>query len=234
MTWTTVAYGLLPALAIVLGGLVPLIRRPTPAWRSGIQHLAAGVVFAAAAVDVLPDIRQDLTILPFLLSFTAGVGLMLLLQAASRRLTGAPASASMLAVLGVDLLVDGFLIGVGLAAGAKLGLLLALAITGEGIAVGGATVTTLMAADWSRGQALAVMGGLAGLVPLGTFVGAFLLRGVSLATLGVVLTVGLAALLFLVTEELLTEAHEVPETPLATTMFFVGFGALTALGMALA
>jgi ZIP family zinc transporter len=41
-----------------------------------------------------------------------------------------------------------------------------------------------------------------------------------------VLSFGVAALLDLVTEELLTEAHEVDETPLLTSMFFVGFLAL--------
>ncbi len=34
---------------------------------------------------------------------------------------------------------------------------------------------------------------------------------------------GTAALLFLVTEELLTEAHEVKESPLMTSAFFIGF-----------
>lgn len=34
---------------------------------------------------------------------------------------------------------------------------------------------------------------------------------------------GLIALLYLVTEELLVEAHGCPESPLTTSMFFVGF-----------
>ena len=41
---------------------------------------------------------------------------------------------------------------------------------------------------------------------------------------------GIAALLFLVTEELVSEAHEaVTDTPLLTAMFFAGFLALYAL-----
>jgi ZIP family zinc transporter len=38
-----------------------------------------------------------------------------------------------------------------------------------------------------------------------------------------VLAFGSAALLFLVTEELLTEAHEVPESPWLTATLFLGF-----------
>lgn len=37
------------------------------------------------------------------------------------------------------------------------------------------------------------------------------------------LAFGVAALLYLVTEELLVEAHEAPEKPLQTAMFFGGF-----------
>lgn len=41
--------------------------------------------------------------------------------------------------------------------------------------------------------------------------------------LGGVLAFGLAALLYLVTEELLVEAHEVRENRVTTSMFFAGF-----------
>ena len=40
---------------------------------------------------------------------------------------------------------------------------------------------------------------------------------------------GLIALLYLVTEELLVEAHETPDRPWVTAMFFVGFLALLLL-----
>jgi ZIP family zinc transporter len=43
------------------------------------------------------------------------------------------------------------------------------------------------------------------------------------------LSFGLMALLYLVTEELLVEAHEKPDTPLISSMFFVGFLGLLVL-----
>ncbi|MEJ5200907.1 MAG: hypothetical protein WHV66_01625 [Anaerolineales bacterium] len=46
---------------------------------------------------------------------------------------------------------------------------------------------------------------------------------ISGALLAGVIAFGAAALHFLVTEELLTEAHEVAENPLLTSAFFVGF-----------
>ena len=45
------------------------------------------------------------------------------------------------------------------------------------------------------------------------------------------LAFALAALLYLVTEELLAEAHETPDVPLVTALFFVGFLLFLMLGM---
>jgi ZIP family zinc transporter len=42
-----------------------------------------------------------------------------------------------------------------------------------------------------------------------------------------------AALLYLVTEELLVEAHETTETPLLTAAFFIGFIAFLTLELSL-
>ena len=42
----------------------------------------------------------------------------------------------------------------------------------------------------------------------------------------IIASLGAAALMYLVIEELLTEAHEVKETPLITAAFFAGFVAL--------
>ena len=45
------------------------------------------------------------------------------------------------------------------------------------------------------------------------------------------LAFALAALLYLVTEELLAEAHETPDVPLVTALFFAGFLRFLLLGM---
>ncbi|MBB6018910.1 hypothetical protein ACFP9V_24660 [Deinococcus radiopugnans] len=77
--------------------------------------------------------------------------------------------------MGIDILIDGLLIGVGLAAGERVGTLL---------------------------------------------------QGLSGLTLEIVLSFGAAALLYLVTEELPGEAHQIRETPWITGAFFLGFIAL--------
>ena len=137
----------------------------------------------------------------------------------------------MLAGIGVDILVDGFLIGIVFAAGAKEGKLLSLALAIELVSLGLALASTMAQAKMPPLKIILISAGLSLLVFVGAGIGATVLQNVSPETLEAVLSFGLAALLFLVTEELLTEAHEVPETPLITASFFMGFLVFLILGM---
>lgn len=58
---------------------------------------------------------------------------------------------------------------------------------------------------------------------VGAIGGAALLGGVDSAVRSAILGVGAAALLYLVVEELLVEAHEVKESMLLSVNFFLGF-----------
>lgn len=49
-------FALIPAATIIGGGAIAMIHTPGPKLRSGIQHFAAGLVFAAVAVEILPDV----------------------------------------------------------------------------------------------------------------------------------------------------------------------------------
>ncbi len=50
---------LFPVLAAAAGAALAAIRRPGPKLTSGIQHFAAGVVFAAVAGEILPDLAHQ-------------------------------------------------------------------------------------------------------------------------------------------------------------------------------
>lgn len=146
-----------------------------------------------------------------------------LVRAARDPARRASASLGLLIAVGIDFAVDGLLIGIGFAAGSGVGRLLVLALTVELLSLGLAVASDLREAGSGRARTIAVTAMLAGLVALAAALGAGALRGVSDAALAVVLAFGVAALLFLVTEELLVEAHAVPETPMTTSMFFLGF-----------
>ena len=47
-----VLFTLIPVAAVLIGSLIAVSRRPSDAVVSATQHLAAGVVFAAAAAEI--------------------------------------------------------------------------------------------------------------------------------------------------------------------------------------
>lgn len=221
-------YTLLPVAAVLLGGGVAIFKAPGPRLSSGIQHFAAGVVFAAVAVELLPEVMRAHAPIPAMLGFAIGVAALLAvrwfaeqMQAQSVQKQAQPTS--MLAVIGIDVFIDGILVGVGFAAGQEQGILLTIALTLEVLFLGLSTSAELSEAGAARGRVLGMVMLLALLLAIGAGLGVTLLRGLTGAALEAALAFGAAALLYLVTEELLVEAHEVPETPLTTATFFLGF-----------
>ena len=70
---------------------------------------------------------------------------------------------------------------------------------------------------------MAVTAGIALALPVGALLGIGPLASLPVTPFAAVLAFGTVALLYLVTEELLAEAHEVKDNPSATATFFVGF-----------
>lgn len=89
-----------------------------------------------------------------------------------------------------------------------------------------AVASELVGSGAPRVRSVLVTAGLVLLLVPAATIGTAMLAGVPEAVLAAFLAFGAAALLFLATEELLAEAHEVPETSLGTALFFVGFLAL--------
>ena len=137
----------------------------------------------------------------------------------------------LLVAIGIDILIDGLLLGIGFAAGAKEGTLLAIALTIELLSLGLATAVELRQDGHAKGRIVVIVASTSLMLLVGAGIGTTVLRGATGNLLEIVLSFGLAALLFLVTEELLTEAHEETETPLLTLAFFIGFLLFLLLGM---
>ncbi len=119
----------------------------------------------------------------------------------------------------IDVAVDGFIIGAGFAAGGETGTILAIGLSVELLFLGLA-----LASDSIRGWKIVAVSGALGLTVLGcAILGSMLLAQASHDTIGTVLAFSAAALLYLVTEELLMEAHEVEEKPFFSLVLFAGF-----------
>jgi ZIP family zinc transporter len=225
MTTSALVYTLIPAGAAIIGAAVAVNARPGPTIVSAIQHFAAGVVFAAAAGEILPDVMHRGSPLATVIGGAIGIAVMLLVKQIETRAKG---PAGLLAAVGVDILIDGLVLGIGFAAGAKVGLLLTIALTLEILFLGLTVASELGENIRSRLKIVGITAVLVLLLPIGAILAA------PVATLpSPVLTgffaFGLIALLYLVTEELLIEAHETPDRPWVTAMFFAGFLALLVL-----
>jgi zinc transporter, ZIP family len=202
-------YASIAATALLAGGIVAILRKPGLRMRSVILHFAAGVVWE------------------IVVGFGAGVVLMLalryFLEPAEEAPDGGGFPTALIAIIVVDLLVDGVIMGIGFISGTETGTLLAVAISIELAALGMATATSLGSRRVTTRTAVLCLVGLALLVFVSAVLSAWLLGGIPDAYLEIVLSFGLAALLFLVTEELLVEAHEGSQSPLITAAFFAGF-----------
>jgi ZIP family zinc transporter len=210
---------LIPAGAAILGAALAVYWRPGAVPVSAIQHFAAGVVFAAAAGEILPDLKHAGSPWPVLIGGTVGILVMLGVKNIERRVKG---PVGLMAVVGIDILIDGLVLGLAFAAGEKAGLLLTIALTIEILFLGLTIATGLGKSARSPLRIVGLTAGLVLLLPLGAIAAApiALLPGPYLTTF---FAFGLIALLYLVTEELLVEAHEIPDRPWVTAMFFIGF-----------
>lgn len=221
---------LAPAIALLLGASASLWISVGQRSTSGLLHLAAGVVTAAVAVDLVPEMIGPSKILAVVIGFAAGTILVMGLRALSSHgeteSTEAPGPRKLiglLSLIGVDLVIDGLLVGIAIAVSGN-GAILGIAISIETLALGLAFGVTLAAGRVGKGRLLLIMfmlsvlllvGGGAGLLLAGSFTG-------NIRT--AVIAFGAAALLYLVVEELLVEAHRSGDTALGSLLFFVGFG----------
>ncbi|MFI0397677.1 MAG: ZIP family metal transporter [Thiolinea sp.] len=218
---------LIPALVALTGGLLAVVWNPSRQTRSLIQHFAAGVVLAALAVEVLPDIQgEHASGLVIITAFALGSLFMYLMKLWSLHLEekaghGASDQLSHGLVIAtfVDIAVDGFMIGAGFAAGGQTGLILALGLSVELLFLG-----LSLAAENTKGWRIVALSTALGMTVLVFAVlGSWLLSGASHDLIAAALAFSAAALLYLVTEELLIEAHEVEEKPVSTLVLFAGF-----------
>jgi ZIP family zinc transporter len=234
----------LPVVMAIGGGVVAAVLPPHPTVKSLVQHFAAGVIFSVVAVELLPDVVRVHDPVEIGWTFALGVALMLGIRLVMQRVmqrrrslmptdagVSAMTSATELVAVGIDIAIDGILIGIAFRVGAKEGILLTAALGLELLAIGLAVGTSLRAQGFSRVRTVLTPMALAFLMPVGAGIGIVVLQGRSTHTLAGVLSFGCAALLYLVTEELLVEAHEVADTVVTTTMFFVGFLLFLLIGM---
>ena len=222
----------IPAITLVVFAGIAGLRAPSAGMRSAMQHLAAGVICAVVAAELVPRAMATQLPIEISLGFVSGLVLMLAAKAIAERLMGGRGRVGLLLASGLDVTIDGLLIGVAFALATATGFLLVLAFTLELAAVGlaiGAGGDASKPTSVRRSVTIASM--LAAPVVPAAIVGKLMLSPMSAPFEAGLMGFSSAVLLYLVIEELMREAHEVEELPAANWLFFAGFLGLVLLQM---
>lgn len=220
-------YVLVPALASLGGGLFAAFRRLGQRPRAAIQLFTAGVIFAAVAVELLPQL-SDQRPLVVAAGFATGTAVMLSVKVATERAeargsASGDGSLGLVLALATDTFIDGTLLGVAFATGAHQGFVLAVALTLEALFLNMSATTAADAAGAPRRQVISIAAALAVLLALSAAAGVAVFSALPGGPFHAFVAFGVAALLYSVVEELAVEAHEEGEPPLVAAMFFLGF-----------
>lgn len=208
------ALALLPAAGNFAGGLVSEFLHPSAQTINRALHLAAGVIIAVVAVEVMPEAIGSAPSWVLAMAFVLGGGLYVLVEAGvtrwqRRKEESAGTGAWMVYVaVAADLVGDGLLIGAGSAVSGELGLLLAVGQVIADIPEGFAVIANFRDKGVSRARRLLLSASFVVPVVGAAALAFFLLRGRSE-------TVQMTALVFVsglyilaAVEDMLEEAHE--------------------------
>lgn len=232
------ALAALPALANLAGGALAELVRVSARGLSLALHLAAGIVLAVVGLELMPEALGATPTWVPLLAFVAGGGVFIwldrLVGVVQARTGGSDDARGALAVFGgvsIDLLSDGVMIGTGAVVDPALGLLLALGQVPADVPEGFAAVAVMRAAGIPRRRRLLLAAGFAVPVLVGAAVGYLALRGApEVVTLSVLALTG-GALVAVVVEEMVGEAHEGDTSPLGPLFLTAGFALFAAVSV---
>ena len=239
--------GTIGLVAGVLGAVIAALatRGQTSTLTSYVQHFDAGLIIAAATLDLLPEALHLGGGWPLIIGFVLGTAFMLALRALLTRfghghshgdehghghghgdsqtkaVTGV--NLRLVVALAVVVLIDGAIIGIALSAGGAAALLIAIALSIELLFVAASTAGSARAGGGSLGTAIGVGAFVAVMMPIGAVLGAVVFAGVSAPVLIAGLGFGAAALLFTAVAELLVEAYEIKESTGTIAMAAGGF-----------
>lgn len=223
-------YALIPFIAFILGGIVAKIKEPSNIWRSIIQHFTSGVVFAVVAIDLLPDIIKSHAHYEMVIGFSCGVILMLLIRAYAEKVEAnqhnhqqATLPIAMLGTVAVNVIVDGFLIGASFVVNEQTGQFLSIALGLEMLLLGLALSVSLSQTKLHWLSSTLIITLLASTVVISAVLSHLLVQFMPSSGITLVMAFGLASLMYLITEELLHEAHKLPDNAYITATFFIGF-----------
>ena len=219
---------ILPALSMAAGGLLASSIRPGRRLRGVVAHLVGGLVLGIAAADLVPAASNSGHPLALAIGFCLGFSLLLVINAVleepddrSETQRPRPMLLLMLPFL-VDSLIDGLVVGISSRAAHQSWVIpVAVALEMGLAAIGLGTLLGRGTGRWRSGLSGALMAVTYG---IGLSISLMITNGLQGAALTGTLAFGTAALIYLVVEEVMKEAHSRGEddSGLVNVAFFIG------------
>ncbi|WP_244279555.1 hypothetical protein [Synechococcus sp. UW179A] len=202
---------ILPAISMALGGLLGSRIRPGKRFRGIIAHLVGGLVLGIAAADLMPAASDSGHPLALAIGFCLGFSLLLVINAVladpdDRAEYGRPRPMLLLMLpFLVDSLIDGLVVGISSSAAEQQWVIPVAVALEMGLAtLGLGTLLGRGAGRWRSG----VSGVLMALTyVIGLSISLVITNGLQGPALTGTLAFGTAALIYLVVEEVMKEAH---------------------------
>ena len=219
---------ILPAISMALGGLLGSRIRPGKRFRAVVAHLVGGLVLGIAAADLMPAASNSGHPVALAIGFCLGFSLLLVINAVLEEPHDSPEHGRprpmlllMLPFL-VDSLIDGLVVGISSEA-AEQQWVIPMAVALEmGLATLG--LGTLLGRGASRWRSTLSGALMAGTYLIGLSISLSFTSGLQGPALTGTLAFGTAALIYLVVEEVMKEAHARGEddSGLVNVAFFIG------------
>lgn len=233
-------YAAMPAIGNFLGGILAELFNVSERTLSLALHLAAGIILAVIGIELMPEaLEADPPYIP-ILAFVGGSAFFVLLDRSIEYVQGRfggetkkGMSTAIAIYIGVaiDLFSDGIMIGTGSTVAASLGLLLAIGQVPADIPEGFATIATFKSKGVSRGKRLLLSASFAIPIFLGATVGYWTVKDSSEVVKLSLLAFVAGILLTVAIEEMLTEAHDRPDSKWAALFLSGGFALFTFLSV---
>ncbi len=207
---------------------------PGPKVRSALQHFAAGIIFASVATEVVPELLIGDHMGSMVIGYVLGIALIFGIRCIEKKNSAGIGKGSWVgfAIAGsVDLLIDGFLMGVAFSISKESGILLMIAIAFEVMFLGFTFSVSFANKGLRKLQVLLLMSTMAVVLFIGGILGYWILGVFEPSLQTSAMAFGAVALLYLVTEELLVDAHKEGETAFGSLLLFIGFGGMIVCAM---